>query len=265
MDNDFKFKKKFGQNFLVDKNIVNKIVDSISYKSNSLVIEIGCGDGRLTTSLCKKFDYVLGFEIDLDVKNRLLTNLSEFSNYDIIFDDFLKIDLNEEIKKYRYDNLYVIANIPYYIITPIIEKLINSSLNFESINVMVQKEVADRFCAVVGDKNYNSLTVYLNYYFNIKKLFDVSRNCFIPRPNVDSSVVSFISKSCKLHLNNIDLFFNIVRDSFRFKRKTLKNNLCNYDLNKIEKVLFKYNFDLSVRAENLSLEVFCDIANELSI
>lgn len=265
MDNSFKFKKKFGQNFLIDKNIVNKIVDSISYKPNSLVLEIGCGDGRLTTSLCEKFDHVLGFEIDLEVKDRLLTNLSRFSNYDIIFDDFLKVDLNEIIGKYEYDNLYVIANLPYYITTPIIEKLINSDLDFESINVMVQKEVADRFCAVVGDKNYNSLTVYLNYYFNIKKLFDVSRNCFVPRPNVDSSVVSFVSKDNKLYLNNQELFFNIVRDSFRFKRKTLKNNLNNYDLEKIRKVLLKYGYDLSVRAEDLSLEVFCDIANELSI
>jgi len=128
---------------------------------------------------------------------------------------------------------------------------------------MVQKEVGDRFKAVPGTKDYNSLSIYLNYYYDVKKLLDVSRNVFIPKPNVDSIVVCFDRKSTKLKLNNEELFFKLVRDSFSFKRKTLRNNLKNYDLNKVSEVLSKYNLDLTVRAENLAIEIFVDIANNL--
>ena len=262
---DFNFKKKFGQNFLVDKNIVNKIINSVEDDSKSLVIEIGCGDGRLTRELCKKFSFVLGYEIDLDVKDHLLENLNVFDNYKIIFEDFMSRDVDFDIKDVMYDKLFVIANLPYYITTPIIEKIINSNLDVDKLCIMVQKEVADRFAAKPGSKLYSSLSVYLNYYFDIKKLFDVNRNSFFPKPNVDSSVVLFTKKNEKLNVINRDLFFKLIRDSFQFKRKTLRNNLKGYDLDKIEKVLFKYGYDLSVRAENLSLEVFCDIENELSI
>ena len=257
--------KKFGQNFLVDKNIVNKIVNSVDVDSNSLVIEIGCGDGRLTRELCSKFKYVLGYEIDLDVKDRLLNNLGDFSNFNICFDDFMNRDVVSDIKDINYDKLYIVANLPYYITTPIIEKIIESNLDIENICVMVQKEVADRFSAKPGSKLYSSLSVYLNYYFNIKKLFDVNRNSFYPRPNVDSAVVLFSKKGDRIFIEDDSLFFKLIRDSFQFKRKTLRNNLKNYDLEKVEKVLVNYGYDLSVRAENLSLEVFCDIANELSI
>lgn len=262
---NFNFKKRFGQNFLVDKNIVYKIVNSFKVLSNSLVIEIGCGDGRLTKELCKKFKYVLGYEIDLDVKERLLSNLNEFNNYIIHFDDFIKRDIVNDIKNIKYDKLYIVANLPYYITTPIIEKIIATGLDIENICIMVQKEVADRFSAKPGSKLYGSLSVYLNYYYDVKKLFDVNKNSFFPRPNVDSAVVLFSKKDEKMELINDDLFFKIIRDSFQFKRKTIKNNLKSYDLQKIEKVLLKYGYDLNVRAEYLSLEVFCDISNELSI
>ena len=129
---------------------------------------------------------------------------------------------------------------------------------------MVQKEVGDRFLAAPGMKEYNSLTVYLNYYFNIKKLFLVSRNVFVPKPNVDSMVVSLVKKENQLKVINESLFFQLVRDSFQFKRKTLKNNLKRYDLDKIEKVLRTYQLDLTVRAEQLSLEMFVAISNALA-
>lgn len=259
----FNFKKKYGQNFLVDENIIKKIID-IPVKENSLVLEIGTGDGRLTKYLCSKFDKVIGYEIDLDVKDSLYENLKGFNNYEIIFDDFLKRDVLSDLKNNYFENVYVIANLPYYITTPIIEKLIDLNINYELIRVMVQKEVGDRFCASVGTKNYGSLTVYLNYNFDVKKDFVVSRNSFFPKPNVDSIVVSFYKRN-RIGVNNLDVFYKLVRDSFKFKRKTLKNNLNNYDLNLINEVLKQYGFDLSVRAEQLPLKIFCEISNKISI
>lgn len=261
---DFKFKKKYGQNFLIDKNIVKKIVSDIEVLPNSLVVEIGCGDGRLTKILCSKFDKVLGYEIDLDVKENLFDNLSGFDNFEIIFDDFLKRDVFSDIKNVDYDNLYIVANLPYYITTPIIEKIVDLDLNVRMIRIMVQKEVGQRFCAKVGSKDYGSFTVFLNYNFNIEKNFIVSRNSFYPRPNVDSMIVSFYPKD-KIVVSNLDCFYKIVRDSFQFKRKTLRNNLKEYDLNIVEKVLNKYGYDLSVRAEQLDVNIFCEISNEFSI
>ena len=261
---NFNFKKKYGQNFLIDKNITNKIVNLIQNKEDSLVIEIGPGDGRLTKELCKHYSNILCYEIDIELERLLNENLKEFNNKKIIFCDFLNRDILKDIKEYNYSNLYVIANLPYYITTPIIEKIIVSKIDVKEMIFMVQKEVGDRFSAKPNSKEYNSLTVYLNYYFDIKKEFIVNRNSFIPKPNVDSIVVSFKSKEKRIKLNNEELFFKLVRDSFRFKRKNIKNNLKDYDLNVIETILNKYNFNLSVRAEQLSLEIFCDLANNLS-
>lgn len=261
---DFNFKKKYGQNFLVDVNIVNKIVSDIDVLPNSLVIEIGCGDGRLTKVLCEKFDKVLGYEIDLEVKERLLFNLSCFDNVQVIFDDFLNRNVLDDLSNISYEHLYVIANLPYYITTPIIERLISFDISFELIRIMVQKEVGDRFCARVGTKEYGSFTVFLNYNFDVKKNFVVSRNCFFPRPNVDSVIVSLTSKD-KLFVSDKKLFYKLVYDSFKFKRKTLRNNLVGYDLDVVSKVLERHGFDLSVRAEQISVDIFCEISNELSI
>ena len=261
---DFNFKKKYGQNFLVDVNIVNKIVSDIDVLPNSLVIEIGCGDGRLTKVLCEKFDKVLGYEIDLEVKERLLYNLSCFDNVEVIFDDFLNRNVLDDLSNISYEHLYVIANLPYYITTPIIERLISFDISYELIRIMVQKEVGDRFCARVGTKEYGSFTVFLNYNFDVKKNFVVSRNCFFPRPNVDSVIVSLMSKD-KLFVSDKKLFYKLVYDSFKFKRKTLRNNLEGYDLDVVSKVLEKHGFDLSVRAEQISVDIFCEIYNELSI
>lgn len=259
---DFKFKKQFGQNFLIDNNVINKIVSDIKVFPNSLVIEIGCGDGRLTKYLCDKFDFVLGYEIDLEVKEDLYKNLDNYDNYEIIFDDFLKRDVINDLLNKSYDNLYVIANLPYYITTPIIEKLTLLNLNVQLIRVMVQKEVGERFTALPGSKNYGSITVYLNYNYKVEKNFVVSRNCFFPKPNVDSIIISFYKKD-KLFVKDEMFFYKLVRDSFKYKRKTIRNNLKNYDLDVIQKVLSKYNFDLSVRAEQLDVSIFCDIANSL--
>ena len=261
---NFKFKKSFGQNFINNKNIINNIVEKAAIKENSLVIEIGPGAGILTQELARKAKNVLCYEIDTDLEEILSENLRECNNVHIIFDDFLKRNITDDIKDYNYDHIYVVANIPYYITTPIITKLIASKVNFNAIIVMVQKEVGERFNAKTHTRDYSSITVFLNYYFDIHKLFDVSRNSFTPRPNVDSVVIALERKKEQYHVLDEDLFFNIIQDSFRYKRKNLRNNLKKYDLNIIENVLRKYHMDLTNRAEELDIEIFVAIANELS-
>ena len=259
----FNLKKMYGQNFIIDENIINNIILTSNIDKDTLVIEIGPGAGSLTYKLSKYAKNVLCYEIDTTLKPILEDNLKECNNIEIVFRDFLKSNVLNDIKKYDYKKLYVVANLPYYITTPIIMKFIEDRVPVDKIVVMVQKEVGDRFKAKPNSRDYNSLSIYLNYYFNVEKLLDVSKNVFIPRPNVDSIVVEFSKKQNKYNLKNETLFFNLVKDSFTQKRKTLKNNLKKYDLKIIEQVLKKYNFDLSVRAEQLSIEVFVDIANNL--
>ena len=260
---DFRFKKSFGQNFINDKNIINKIIECSDIKENSLVIEIGPGSGNLTKELSRVARNVLAYEIDERLEDILDENLLGCNNVTILFQDFLQADLNNDIKEYNYDHLYLTANIPYYITTPIIEKIIRSKINFDKITLMMQKEVGERFSAKPGNKAYGSITVFLNYYFDIKKEFMVSRNLFTPKPNVDSVVVTLTMKNGRI-ANNEDLFFKIVRSAFQYKRKNIRNNLKNYDLKLIEEVLKKYNLDLTVRAEQLDLDIFIDIADKLS-
>lgn len=262
---DFKFKKKFGQNFLQNKAIIDKIAKVADIKSNSLIIEVGPGSGNLTVALAElyKDSNILAYEVDNSLEDILSVRLKDYNNVKILFSDFLKADIALDVREYSCDNIYFISNVPYYITTPILFKLIDSGLEFERIVMMVQKEVGDRFCSLPSSKEYNALTVILNYYFDIKKEFIVSRNHFYPRPNVDSVVVSFQKKIKKEYLKDKKFFLKLVHDSFRFKRKTLKNNLKNYDLDKIEMVLKKYGFDLSVRAEVLNYKIFVEIANTL--
>ncbi len=258
-----KFKKKYGQNFLKDVNIVNKIIDVANIKSKSLVIEVGPGGAIMTKELAKVADNVLAYEIDLDLKDELLTRLNGFDNVDILFRDFLSSNLCDDVSKYDYENLYFVSNVPYYITTPIIMKLISSDLKFKRIVMMVQKEVGERFSSLPGCREYGSISVLLQYYFDVKSEFLVSRNEFVPIPNVDSVIVSFTEKKNKYSLKNFQCFEKLVYDSFKYKRKTLKNNLNNYDLDKIERVLNDYGYDLSVRAEALPVSVFVSLANNL--
>lgn len=261
---DVKFKKKFGQNFLKDINVVKKIVRSAEIDGKSLVIEVGPGGGIMTRELSLVADNVLAYEIDEELKEEHDKRLGDRDNITILFQDFLESDIVKDVEKYDYDKLYFVSNVPYYITTPIILKLIESGLSFEKIVMMVQKEVGDRFSTKSGNKEYGSITVLLNYFYNIKKEFFVSRKQFVPEPNVDSVIISFSEKSDKLPLNDFKFFEKLVRDSFQYKRKTLRNNLKGYDLDKVSKVLEKYGKDLNVRAEALDAEVFVEIANELS-
>lgn len=260
----FNFKKNFGQNFIVDENIIDSIIYKANINSNTLVLEIGPGAGALTYKLSEVAKNVLCFEIDTKLKPILEELLKEKQNVEIVYEDFLIANVREKISTYAYDSLYVVANLPYYITTPIIMKLIEDKIPVDKIVIMVQKEVGDRFKATPGTKDYNSLSVFLNYYFNVKKLMDISKHVFLPKPNVDSIIIEMKKKEVQNKVIDENYFFKLIRDSFKQKRKTIKNNLKDYPLEIIEQVLKKYKFDLSVRAEQLSLEIFIDIANAIS-
>ena len=185
------------------------------------------------------------------------------TDYKLIINDFLEEDVKKELLNYDYDKLYMVANLPYYITTPIVTKLIDEEILPDKIVIMIQKEVASRFAASINSKDYGALTVFLNYYYKIHKLFDVSRNCFFPKPNVDSTVVCMELKNDRLFVKDMEFFKRLVKDCFKYKRKNLRNNLIGYDLDKVCKVLGKYGLNLNDRAEALSLEIFVEIANEL--
>ena len=259
---EFKHKHSLGQNFLKDKNVLTRIVDSVDVKEDDLIIEVGPGHGALTKYLKLFHANLRCYEVDQRVKPYLEKFLDDKTK--IIFNDFLKVNLEYDIKDVKYNDLYVIANLPYYITTPIIEKMIVSPLTVKAMVLMVQNEVADRLSAKCGSKEYGAISVYLNYYYKVEKLFFVSRKAFDPVPKVDSAVIKLEKKEKELELINKDMFFKLVRDSFMMKRKNLRNNLKKYDLDKVNSVLINYGLDISCRAEQVPLECFVDIANELS-
>ncbi len=260
---NFEFKKSLGQNFLKDVNVIHKIVDSANIDKNTLVIEVGPGQGAISRLIVEKAKFTILYEIDPSLKWFLNNILKDSSNFKLVINDFLEEDVKSELSNYDYDKLYMVANLPYYITTPIVEKVINEEILPDKIVIMVQKEVASRFAASINTRDYGALTVFLNYYYKIYKLFDVSRNCFFPKPNVDSAVICMELKKDRLFVKNMDFFKKIVKDCFRYKRKNLRNNLIGYDLDKVSGVLSEYGLSLNDRAEALSLEIFVEIANEL--
>ena len=261
---DFNYKKKFGQNFLKDNRVVERIVRESEIPANTLVVEVGPGKGILTREIAKVAKNVLCYEIDEELEDSLVKLQHDISNVKVIFSDFMSRNIEKDLSDYDYENLYFISNVPYYITTSILMKIMNSESTFNKITMMIQKEVGDRFSAKPGSKAYSSITVFLNYYYNIKKMFNVNRNEFIPVPNVDSVVVSLTLKDEREFLKNESHFFELVRDSFKFKRKTIRNNLKKYDLDIVGNVLEEFGFSLNSRAEQLPLEVFVRISNELN-
>lgn len=260
---DVNFKKKYGQNFLKRTAVVERIISVVPLLKDDLVVEVGPGGAILTRELAKQGVQVLAYEIDTDLKDELESRLEGFSNVTVLYQDFLNSDLSSDISQYSYQHLYFVSNVPYYITTPIIMKLIHSNLDFEKICMMVQKEVGERYSARPGTKEYGSITVFLNYFYQIKREFVVSRREFVPVPNVDSVVVSLTRKKELLPLKDMDFFFQLVYDSFQFKRKNIKNNLFKYDLEVVRQVLEKHGYDLRVRAEMLPFEIFVELANAL--
>ena len=260
----FNFKKRYGQNFIKNPIIVEKIVEKSQIPEDTLILEVGVGKGILTNELIKHGKQVISYEIDTTLKDYLDEKFNNTNNLEIIYTDFMERDIIEDINKYEYKNIYFIANVPYYITTPILMKLMNLNVNVDKIVMMVQKEVVERFNAMPKTKEYSSLTVLLNYYYDIKKLLNVNKNEFIPVPKVDSVVIALTRKRELLEVKNYDIFYKLIRDSFQFKRKTLRNNLRGYDLTKIEEILIKNNLSLSSRAEEISVDVFAQMSNYLS-
>ena len=255
-----KAKKSLGQNFLIDNNIIDKIIESIPATKEDLIIEIGPGMGALTKKLKTKNANIICYELDTDLKPYL--NKLEDDKTKVIYQDILNSNIRYDIKDISYNNLYIVGNLPYYITTPIIKYLINLKLPIKEMYFMVQEEVADRFTSLPNNKNYGSITLYLNYYYNVSKLFKVSKKCFNPIPKVESAIIKFSERLNKPNINE-EKYFKLINDSFKMKRKTLKNNLNNYNYDKVREILNKYNLPESVRAEELSEEIFIDILNNL--
>lgn len=257
-----KAKKRYGQNFLIDNNIIKKITDEVSSSSSDLIIEIGPGKGALTKELKKKDSYIIAYEIDTDLV-RTLEKL-ENEKVKVIFKDILTTNIKEDINNINYSDLYIVGNLPYYITTPIIEHIIKQNLLFKKFTIMVQKEVADRFMAKPKSKDYGYITLVLKYFFDTFKVCDVSKYSFNPVPKVESAVISFIPKENKEKID-VDKYFDFLKIIFRQKRKTLKNNVSNiYNWDKIIKVLVKYNISESCRAEELEEQVILDIFKSIS-
>ncbi len=246
------FKKKFGQNFLIDSNIVRKIAEK-SCNKDCVCLEIGPGIGSLSEFLCIYAKELIAYEIDSSIIEILKENLKNYDNFKVINEDFLKADLSY----LKNQKIVVCANLPYYITTAIIFKLIESDLDYQSINIMMQKEVADRLMAKVNTKDYSALTIILNYLFKIEKLMKVGKEVFMPKPKVDSIVLTLIPKNRKVN----EQLFKLIKDAFRMRRKTILNNLKN-DYPNIEIILNELGF-INKRAQELSEEDFINILKKM--
>ena len=249
-------KKRFGQNFLIDSNIVKKIVDTANVDKNTVVIEIGPGIGAMTELLAEKAKKVICFEIDSDMVEIITKEVigNKVNNIEINEMDFLKVDLKDyDIVA---DRIIVVSNLPYYITTPIIFKLLGEDVVSE-IYVMVQDEVARRLVGMPGTKDYGSLSVMINFLAEAKFEFKVGRNCFLPAPNVDSAIVSIKRKKNDYNLKNEGNFLKFIQDIFEMRRKTLINNLLkilSVSRVEIENKFIENNFDINVRSESLNLD-----------
>lgn len=263
----FTFSKGLGQNFLINPSVCPEMAKK-SGCENIGVIEIGPGMGVLTTELCKTAKKVIAIEVDNRLKPVLDVTLAEFDNVSIIFGDAMKLDLNEIIKKEFGDMPVVIcANLPYYITSPIIMKLLESELPIESITVMVQKEAAQRLCAKVGTRDCGAVTAAVSFYAKAEKLFDVSRGSFMPSPNVDSSVIKLdLTKRQPIKVNNKKAMFKIIRAGFNQRRKTLTNSLSSglgISKTDISSALESCGLKPTARAEELTLDNFAKLSDLL--
>ncbi len=263
----FKFSKSLGQNFLTDKNIIDEIIEGAQIEAEDAVLEIGPGIGVLTYEAAQIADKVFAVEIDKTLIPIIEENLKEFDNVEIINEDILKLDVNKIIDETGSKKVKIIGNLPYYITTPIIMKLLEDGVRAESITIMMQKEVADRIKASPGSKAYGAISVAVQYYCTVEKIASVPRSVFVPQPNVDSAVLRLnIRKEKPVELTNQKLFFDCIKAGFGQRRKTLLNSLqtlqgTSKDL--IGDSLKAAGVDPTRRAETLSLEEFAQISNEV--
>lgn len=268
----FTFKKSFGQNFLTDTNILQKIVDTAEIDENVNVIEIGPGIGALTEFLAENAAEVMTFEIDERLVPILADTLRDFDNVRVVNEDILKSDLQARIKEFANPNLpiKVVANLPYYITTPILMHLIESGIPFSEFVVMMQREVADRISAQPNSKSYGSLSIAVQYYMTAKVAFIVPRTVFVPAPNVDSAILKMVRRDQPaVEVKDESLFFKVSKASFTHRRKTLWNNLTSYFgksnevKTKLESALDNAELSPSVRGEALDLQEFARLADSL--
>lgn len=256
--------KKLGQNFLINESIIYDILKKANVTKEDVVIEIGPGLGSLTKELINNAKKVIAIELDPNMIDILKSRFGIFDNFEVIYGDVLKIDLEELIK--GYDSVKVVANLPYYITTPIIMKLLEDKLKIKSITVMVQKEVGERICATHKDKEYGAITVSVQYYSEPQIIIDVPKENFLPAPEVDSCVIRLdMREKPPVSLKDEKLFFRLVKGAFTQRRKTINNSLTCSGKSKEEimAALNKLGIDSKLRAENLSIQQYADIANTL--
>ena len=268
----FTFKKSFGQNFLTDTNILQKIVDTAEIDKNVNVIEIGPGIGALTEFLAENAAEVMAFEIDDRLIPILADTLRDFDNVQVVNQDILKADLQTQIQNFKNPDLpiKVVANLPYYITTPILMHLIESKIPFQEFVVMMQKEVADRISAEPNTKAYGSLSIAVQYYMTAKVAFIVPRTVFVPAPNVDSAILKMVRRDQPLvEVQDEAFLFDVAKASFVHRRKTLWNNLTNHfgkseeTKAKLEQALAAAAIKPSIRGEALTIADFARLADAL--
>ena len=264
----FDFQKKFGQNFLIDAHVLEKIVSAAGITKDDCVLEIGPGIGTMTQYLAESAGQVIAVEIDTNLLPILADTLKDYSNVKVINQDILKVDINELVKEYNNGRpIKVVANLPYYITTPIIMGLFESNVPIDNITVMVQKEVADRMQVGPGSKDYGALSLAVQYYASPYIVANVPPNCFIPRPNVGSAVIRLTRyQEPPVQVKDPKLMFKLIRASFNQRRKTLQNGLNNspeisFSKEEITKAIESLGVSPSVRGEALSLEQFAQLAN----
>jgi len=267
----FVFQKKFGQNFLIDTHVLDKIILAADITKDDFVLEIGPGIGTLTQYLCENAREVVAVEIDRMLIPILEDTLSEYDNVTVINNDVLKLDLNELVQERNQGRpIKVVANLPYYITTPIIMDLFERHLPLKNITVMVQKEVADRMQASPGGKDYGALSLAVQYYAKPYIAANVPPNCFMPRPNVGSAVINLtLHEKAPVEVAEERLLFKMIRASFNQRRKTLVNGLNNspelsFSKEEIQRALEQLGISENIRGEALSLAQFAALANELS-
>lgn len=264
----FAFQKKFGQNFLIDSNVLESIIRGAEITKDDFVLEIGPGIGTMTQYLCEAARQVVAVEIDKMLISILEDTLSEYDNVEVINQDVLKVDIKSLAEeKNNGKPIKVVANLPYYITTPIIMGLFESGVPIDSITIMVQKEVADRMQTGPGSKDYGALSLAVQYYATAKVILNVSATCFMPRPNVDSAVIKLTRhKEPTVNVADEKLMFKIIRASFNQRRKTLVNGLKNspelsFSKEQIVKAIEKIGKPETIRGEALTLEEFAELAN----
>lgn len=265
---NFHFKKQFGQNFLIDPSVLEHILDYSEINKEDLVIEIGPGIGTLTEALCEKAGFVIAIEIDDKLIPILKDNLSEMDNFFLLHKDALKVDFQKLLSEHpEFSSVKVVANLPYYITTPILMSLLERKLSFRSITVMVQKEVALRMKAAPGTKDYGALSLAVQYYSKPEIVQEVPPHCFIPRPNVSSMVIHLqLHEKAPVSVKDPALLFKTIKFSFMQRRKTLVNALSSgFQLDKkdLQALLSSLSYSENVRGETLSLEDFALISDAI--